>query len=104
MDFSQTIIASIIGGGMTLAAQWALHRFQTSRVRKVDEKRSALLATMLNKPGPDGWRKLTTMSHVIGATEEETARLLIEMDCRASETGSGGWAYVKDQPLPGTMP
>ena len=100
-DFGQTILASIIGGVITLAAQYIMHRIQTGKVREVDTKRSALLGRMLNNPGPLGWRNLTTMSHVLGASEQETARLLIEMDCRASETGSGGWAYIRDKPLPG---
>lgn len=99
-DFAQTILASIIGGAITLTAQYVMHLIQTGKTRKADDKRSAILASMLKNPGETGWRQLRTMAHVIGATEQETARLLIEMDCRASETGSGGWAYVKNKPLP----
>lgn len=103
LSFYQTVMASVVGGGITVAAQFIMHYIQTGKVRKVDAKRSALLASMLSNPGPEGWRSLTTMSHVIGASEQETARLLIEMDCRASETGSGGWAYIRDKPLPGPV-
>jgi hypothetical protein len=44
---------------------------------------------------------METLSGVIGATRDETAQLLIEIDARASETGSDTWAYIKNKPLPG---
>jgi len=44
---------------------------------------------------------MKTLSGVIGATRNETARLLIELDARASETGNDVWAYIKDKPIPG---
>jgi len=58
------------------------------------------LKTMLDNPGQTGWRKMETLSGVIGASRDETARLLIECGARASETGSDVWAYEKNEPLP----
>jgi hypothetical protein len=43
---------------------------------------------------------MKTMSGVIGASREETARLLIEVDARASESGNDSWAYTKIKPIP----
>ncbi|KPQ06085.1 MAG: hypothetical protein HLUCCA12_12815 [Rhodobacteraceae bacterium HLUCCA12] len=70
-------------------------------MRERDLKRKAMLRQMLNNPGAQGWRSMKTMSGVIGANREETARLLIEIGARASETGNHVWALTKNKPLPG---
>lgn len=99
-NFYETILASLIGGGIVIVGQYVGHKIQTAAARRRDDKRKAVLRAMLANPGPQGWRSLTTMSNVIGATEDETARLLIEIDARADEKGGGVWAYIKDKPLP----
>lgn len=38
-------------------------------------------------------------SGIIGASKDETAKLLIDIGARGSETESDGWACVKDKPL-----
>ena len=43
---------------------------------------------------------METMANVIGASRDEAARLLIELDARASETGHDVWAFIKDKPIP----
>jgi hypothetical protein len=91
---------ALIGSAVTLAGQWCKHRWETSESRKRDGGRKALLRQMLDNPGPQGWRKMATLSGVIGASREETARLLIDIDARASETENDVWAYLKDKPLP----
>ena len=55
---------------------------------------------MLENPSKGGWRKMETLSGVIGASREETARLLIEIDARVSETGRDVWAFIKNKPIP----
>src|SRR4051812_10080642 len=98
--FCETILASLIGGSIAIAGQYAGHQIQTAAARRRDDKRRAVLRSMLANPGPQGWRSLKTMANVIGATEDEAARLLIEIDARADEKGGGIWAYIKDKPLP----
>jgi hypothetical protein len=99
-DFWLGIFGASIGSAITLAGQWCKHRWETSEVRKRDDARKTLLRQMLSNPGPNGWRKMATLSGVIGANRDETARLLIEIDARASETENDVWAFLKDQPLP----
>ncbi len=99
-EFWAGIIGVVVGGVVTLAGQWLQHRWKTAESRKRDEKRKELLREMLNNPGPEGWRDMKTMSGVIGASRDETARLLIEIAARASETEKDVWAYIKDKPLP----
>ncbi len=94
----------IIGVAVGAAGQFAIdhfrHRRETKSQRELDEKRKAYLRMMLDNPGPTGWRNMKTMSGVIGASREETARLLIEVDARASESGNDSWAYTKIKPIP----
>lgn len=99
-EFWHGVAGVIIGSVLTMAIQWFKHRLETAEARKRDEKRKALLKTMLNNPGPKGWRTMKALSGVIGADRDETARLLIEIEARASETGNDSWAYLKDKPLP----
>ncbi|WP_137752539.1 hypothetical protein [Sphingopyxis sp. L1A2A] len=94
------ILGSVVGSAVTLAGQFAKHRWETGKSRLQNEKRKALLKQMLDKAGRDGWRKMETLSGVIGASREETAQLLIELDARSSESGTDVWAYVANQPLP----
>jgi len=39
--------------------------------------------------------------HVIGADEETTKRLLLEIDARASEDGQALWGFKKHHPFKG---
>ena len=99
-EFWAAIIGVVVGGVITTLGHLIIHHWQTAGERQRDEKRKAMLTRMLNNPGPSGWRKMETMAGVIGATREETARLLIELDARASETGNDVWAFTKNMPLP----
>jgi hypothetical protein len=94
-------LLGVVVGGL---GHFLLDRFRHDRETKaqlqLDEKRKAYLKSMLVNPGPEGWRKMKTLSAVIGASRDETARLLIELNARASETGDDVWAFIKDKPLP----
>ena len=94
------LLGVVVGSGLTIAGQFFMHRLETAQKRDRDDRRKELLKQMLDNPGPDGWRKMSTMAGVIGAERDETARLLIELGARASETGNDVWAYLKDKPLP----
>ncbi len=95
------IIGVMVGSALTIVGQWLQHLWQTFDARERDKKRKSMLEHMLENPGRTGWRKMETLSSVIGATRDETAQLLIEIDARASETGNDAWAYIKNKPLPG---
>ena len=99
-EFWAGIVGVVVGGAVTTIGHLIVHHWQTADSRKRDEKRKAILTDMLNHPGPEGWRKMETMANVIGASRDETARLLIELDARASETGEDVWAFIEDKPIP----
>lgn len=48
---------------------------------------------------PDRWRKLDTLMHVIGANEETTKRLLLEIGARGSEDKQEHWGLIKYHPF-----
>ena len=88
-----------MGSGATLLGQYVKHCWETNRANQRNEKRKSLLRQLLNNPGNEGWRKMETLSGVIGASREETAQLLIEIDARSSESGQDVWAYIAKKPL-----
>lgn len=66
-----------------------------------DAPRKALLLQMLtNRPSGVEWRKMETLSRVIGASREQTARLLISIGARGSEAENDVWALISEKPLP----
>ncbi|MES2001318.1 MAG: hypothetical protein V4444_03290 [Pseudomonadota bacterium] len=94
------VIGTTVGSALTLLGQWVKYLWETHQTREFDDDRKTLLRQMLDKPGPTGWRKMSTLSGVIGASRDDTARMLIALGARASETGEDVWAYIKDKPLP----
>ena len=70
----------------------------TKRDRDRDDDRKKLLKEMLDDKRFE-WRKLSTLSQVVGANEDETARLLIEIKARGSEGEDEYWGYITDHPL-----
>ena len=100
-EFWAALIGAIVGGVITVAGQLIVHKVTTSEQRKLRQSRKDLLEKMLKNPGNSGWRKMSTLSGVIGASREETAELLIEVKARRSTKDEDVWAYIIDKPLPG---
>ena len=67
---------------------------------KKDDPRKRLLLAMLTAE-KFKWRKLQTLCKVIGADEETTKRLLIEVGARGSENESNVWGLISRNPFPG---
>jgi len=98
-------IAAISAGGVILGAliaaisQWILLWWQDRPKKTLDQKREKILRLMLEDKGHE-WRKIETLSRVIGADEEETKRLLINIGARGSENGENiVWALIVNKPL-----
>ena len=45
------------------------------------------------------WRTLNKLSTVVGADEDTTKRLLLEIGARASEKGDGKWGLLRRVPF-----
>jgi hypothetical protein len=93
------VAGAVIGSIATIAVQWLSHFLQERATAKKDKPRKDLLLEMLRSPKCQ-WRKLETLMHVIGADEETTKRLLLEVGARASEDGQLLWGLIERNPLP----
>lgn len=98
------LIGVIIGAALTIAGNLLLHWFQNRARERLDNARKKLLEKMLDDNRfPDRWRKLSTLSRVVGANEETTMRLLIDVDARGSEKDDGLWGLIKHHPFSETQ-
>ena len=95
------IIGGAIGAGLTLLGNIIFHWFTEKPQRKFENQRIKILTEMLDDDRfPEKWRNISTMSAVIGASEEETKRLLIKAKARGSEKADGKWGLIKNHPFP----
>lgn len=94
-------LAGVIAGALlTICGNTFLHWLKEKPQRALDEKRIDILKTMLEDSRfPEKWRNLETLSAVIGATDEETKRLLIKAGARGSEKADGKWGLLKNHPF-----
>lgn len=93
------VAAGLVGGMTGIVGSLAIEWYKSRRSDKVHAARKRYLRMLLKHPKYP-WRRLDTLSHIIGADEETTKRLLIEIDARASENGEPLWALVSRQPFP----
>jgi len=95
------LIGVVIGSLLTILGNLMLHKIKTKPQKELEISRIQILIKMLNSDKyPDKWRNLTTLSSVIGATDEETKLLLFKAGARGSEKGDGKWGLLKHNPLP----
>ena len=90
----------VLGAAITVIGNVVLHKIQDGPRRKLDDSRKELLKQMLKDSRfPQGWRKLSTLSRVVGADDETTKRLLFEIDARGSEKDDSMWGLIERHPL-----
>lgn len=94
------LVGAIIGSALTIAGNLLLHWFRNRGRERLDNTRKEILKKMLDDNRfPNQWRKLSTLSRVIGADEETTKRLLIDIDARGSEKDDSLWGLIKHHPF-----
>ena len=91
--------SALAGGIIAILGQWFIEWWRAYPQRKLDEARKAYLKEMLDQAGPKGWMKMETLSRVIGASKEDTARLPIELKARGNRQDADVWAYIKYHPF-----
>lgn len=95
------ILGGIIGAALTLIGNIIFHWFKDKPQRDLDSQRITILKVMLDDERfPEKWRNLSTLSAVIGSSDEETKRLLIKVKARGSEKVDGKWGLIKNHPFP----
>jgi len=91
-------VVGVLGSSATTYLNAVLTRKQ--RPDPIAEARKRLLRGMLADER-FAWRRLHVLCHVIGADEETTKGLLLEIGARASEDGEELWSLVDRHPLGG---
>ncbi len=96
------ILGGIIGAALTLIGNIIFHWFKEKPQHDLENQRITILKEMLDDGRfPEKWRNLSTLSAVIGASDDETKRLLIKAKARGSENADGKWGLIKNHPFPG---
>ena len=90
---------AVVGSIATISGQIIKHCLEERSNARADRPRKALLKQMLSDKRHE-WRSLATLAHVIGADEDATKRLLLDVGARASENGEPKWALIANKPLP----
>lgn len=94
------LLGVVIGSAITFLGNIFIHWIQSRKSNKLDEARKEILKKMLeDNRFKDKWRYLSTLSAVVGADEQTTMRLLIEIGGRGSEKGDGKWGFIKYHPF-----
>ncbi|TAE31228.1 MAG: hypothetical protein EAZ92_03000 [Candidatus Kapaibacterium sp.] len=86
--FAGAIVGAL--GAIAVNAFFLNHYFTERNRKELDEPRRKLLADTLNHPTYK-WRKISTLQRVIGADDETTKRLLLDIGARGSEKDDGLW-------------
>lgn len=94
------LVGTILGAAIAVIGGLVLHWFQNRKLSALDAARTKLLRQMLDSRD---WRKLSTLSRVVGADGDTTRRLLIELGARGSEKphedGDEVWGLISKHPL-----
>jgi hypothetical protein len=94
------LVSVVVGGLLTILGGILNHCLKQWTLAKKDKPRKKLLLEMLeDNRFADHWRKLDTLMHVIGANEETTKRLLLEIGARGSEDKQELWGLIKHHPF-----
>jgi len=94
------LVGVLAGAALGIVGSLLLHWLQDRPRKLLDEGRKKLLLQMLRDTRfQDRWRKMATLSRVIGADEETTKRLLIEVGARGSEKDDGLWGLIESHPF-----
>jgi len=94
------ILGVVVGSLATIGGNILLNWLQGRKQKSLDEARKGLLQQMLTERD---WRKLSTLSRVIGADYDETRRLLIDINARGSKLPKDdhdeAWGLISKHPL-----
>jgi hypothetical protein len=89
------LLGVIVGSVLQLLGQ----HFASRRDRRLDGQRKQILHQLLSDKDP--WRRLETCQRVIGADQDYTKKLLIEIGARGSQGQRDVWALMSRKPLSG---
>lgn len=86
-------LGALLGGGL-VSFYTVFKKHQIEKNRK-----NILLVLLKDKKHVNGWRKLETLSKVIGLDDEGTKNLLVEIGARGSLQEKEVWGLISKHPL-----
>jgi hypothetical protein len=94
------VLGTLIGALTTPLSAWVREHFKNPVTRKSNKLRRERLKKILLLPA-NRWRSIEYLADAIGADEDKTKQLLLEIDARkALIKGSKNWALVARAPFP----
>jgi|SRR5580704_3463368 hypothetical protein len=94
------LLGALIGSLSSPITTWFSDFLRHRRADRTDELRREQLRKILSLPKRK-WRAVEYLAAAVGATEDKTIRLLLEIDARHSLTKSStSWALVSRAPFP----
>ena len=88
----------IAGSIITIVGNISIECLRNKHQKTIDAQRQQLLKEMLEDSRFE-WRKLSTLSSVIGCSEEDTKTHLIAIKARGSEKNDAKWGLLSRHPL-----
>ena len=88
----------IVGSLTTIVGNIIIEWFKNKSQKKLDLARQKLLKELLLDQAYQ-WRSISTLSAVIGCSEEQTKNHLIAISARGSELNDGKWGLISRHPL-----
>ena len=88
----------VAGALITIIGNIIIEWIRTRHKKSIDKQRQSLLKEMLSDSRFE-WRNLSTLSAVIGCSEEDTKTHLIAIKARGSEKNDGKWGLISRHPL-----
>lgn len=96
------IFGAVIGALATILGSALTHHLQSNRANSLAAKRRERLRQLLSGK-KYVWRSIETLAAAIGADEQTTCELLIEIDARASVANQKSWALISRAPWPADL-
>jgi hypothetical protein len=94
------ILGAVVGGAASIAATWLSDTLRNRQANRLSTIRKQRLTQLLSGD-KFTWRSIEVLSDAIGADEEATAALLLEIGARRSmASGKDSWALISRAPFP----
>ena len=98
------LLGALVGSATSIATTWLGDYLRRKPAKKLAQRRKERLLQLLSGEKYT-WRSLGMLCDAIGADEETTIALLLEIDARGSMTGGKpAWALVSRAAFPDDIP
>lgn len=95
------VAGAVVGILGTLASTGLAYYLNNLKQTRVDKARKGLLKNCLTGAGKTGWLPIEALAQIVGADNDTTRALLIEIDARGSmQINKEMWSLISRNPIP----